>query len=125
MPLVHGGVGIPRHVLRPPKVQARARAASNFRLHGMQAPLQTQAMLKVDNRNAAPRSGPRGGRNHAWKRGEVVAGRRESVPTSCVGMMAVSVLPLFDICRVPLFDVSTVPWSVRLSYLWINKIIDG
>ena len=28
-------------------------------------------------------------RNHAWKRGEAVAGGRESVPISCVGMMAV------------------------------------
>jgi hypothetical protein len=46
-------------------------------------------MLKVDSRNTAPRSGPRGGRNHAWKRGEAVAGGRESVPISCVGMMAV------------------------------------
>ena len=86
---IKAGLGIPRHVRRSPKVQARARAASNFRLHGMQAPLRTQAVLKVDNRNAAPRSGPRGGRNHAWKRREVVAGRRESVPISCVGMMAV------------------------------------
>jgi len=65
------------------------RQLRTFRLQDSLVPLRTQAVIKVDNRIAAPRSGPRGGRNHAWKRGEAVAGGRESVPISCVGMMAV------------------------------------